>query len=327
MSDLTWRPARPADTAALPALFAAAEHAAPVGRPTEPAEVQRWLASPGPGGDRHAMVGVDGTGRLLAYAQATDMGVADGVLRISLAAVVDPDPALGDEAGRRTHEWLIEHAGQIRRQRHPDLPCVLGTRCAEHDPTRLALLTDAGFETVFWQRVLVRSVVEPVTTVPVPDGITIVAYDKRYDEAARIAHNDAYADSPSALLPEPHAWPHHTHAHPSYLADASFLALTDPAAEDTGEQTIAGFLFSIQQNDAADDHHAQLHCVGTRAPWRRRGVAGAMISRALAAYHHTGFQHATLEVRSTNDDAVRLYEHLGFTSTGRSYAIMMRHLP
>src|SRR5439155_25527869 len=112
----------------------------------------------------------------------------------------------------------------------------------------------------------------------------------RHDEATRVAHNDTYADSPSALLPDAQAWPQHAVGLPNFLPDASFLALADTA----DGHDIAGFLFSLEHHDvtrAAGE--GALHCLGTRKPWRRRGVAPTRATPALPAHRPHRTAHAT----------------------------------
>ena len=51
-------------------------------------------------------------------------------------------------------------------------------------------------------------------------------------------------------------------------------------------------------------------------PYRRQGVASALLDRVLAEGHSLGAAHATLEVRQSNEAAVRLYEACGFRVAG-----------
>ncbi len=148
-------------------------------------------------------------------------------------------------------------------------------------------------------------------------------YRAGYEEAARIAHNDAYADDPGALLPDARSWPQHATGLANFLPDASFLALPGPAEG----QDIAGFLFSLEHHDSTGTGEGSLHCLGTRKPWRRRGLAITLIGHALAAYQLAGFTTARLQVDSTNTSALRLYNQLGFTASGRGYAMLQAAAP
>jgi len=48
---------------------------------------------------------------------------------------------------------------------------------------------------------------------------------------------------------------------------------------------------------------------------RRAGIASALLERVLADAASRGAQRATLEVRASNDPALRLYERFGFRTT------------
>jgi ribosomal protein S18 acetylase RimI-like enzyme len=304
VNTLTWRPAAAGDVEAIADLYEVIERSAPVDRNTEPVEVRLRLDSVD-----DSLLAVDSSGRALVLADVTDVGEAAGAVRVRVGAAIHPDA--DDEVRRRTHDWLLERAQRLRDERRPGMPAMLGTRCAAVDTAWLALLTGSGFEVVHWQYDYLRALDRPVDLVPPPDGVTIVLYDTRYDEPARLAHNEAYVDDPNARAYDAADWPGHTTTNPRYVAAASFVAL---AGDD-----VAAFLFSQEH-----DGDGFLDCLGTVAPWRRRGVGAAIVTRALAAHREAGYRRARLNVRSDNGDAVRLYDRLGFVHSGREYAICVR---
>src|ERR1700677_357959 len=312
MSELAWRPAGPADAAGITDLFRAIELAAPLGLETEPAEVEARMSRPGLDLLADTVVAVDAADAIRVYAEAAEMGTGQGRVRIRLTCAVRP--GLDDQITGTTLDWLLARARQLLSERHPGLPGVLGARCAMADRSRLALLGQAGFEVVFRLQDLVRGVTPPLPAA-LPADISITGYDPRFDEAARVAHNDAYADDPGALLPDTRGWPQHATGLATFLPEASFLALT--AAEE-----IAGFLFSLEHHDNAGAREGTLLCLGTRARWRRRGIAAALIGRALAAYHLAGITTARLQVEDTNVSATELYRGLGFADSDRGYVIL-----
>ena len=58
--------------------------------------------------------------------------------------------------------------------------------------------------------------------------------------------------------------------------------------------------------------------ISTRAPWRGRGVASALISRALQALRDRGMTQAALGVDAQNETgALRLYQAMGFQEVAR----------
>jgi mycothiol synthase len=317
MSDLAWRPAGHSDATGVAELFRLIELAAPLGLETELAEVEARMSRPGLDLRADTLVGTDPAGTLLAYAETADMGVGNGQARVRVTCAVLP--GLDAEITRAALDWALGRARLLVQDHHPGLPFVLGARCAAADHARSGWLAQAGFRIVFWLRDLERPVAPPPPVSPLP-GIMVIGYDPRHDEAARLAHNDAYAADPGALLPDAEGWPLHATGLATFLPGASFLALT-------GDQEIAGFLFSLEHRDTAGLRQGTLHCLGTREPWRRRGIAAALIAHALTAYQQAGFTTATLQVEDTNTAAIGLYGRLGFADSGRGYAILQAPVP
>jgi ribosomal-protein-alanine N-acetyltransferase len=60
----------------------------------------------------------------------------------------------------------------------------------------------------------------------------------------------------------------------------------------------------------------QLHHLATASPYRRLGCATALLGDMLAIGLHAGAQRAYLEVRRSNDAALRLYRRHGFRGIG-----------
>ncbi|WP_406044967.1 GNAT family N-acetyltransferase [Micromonospora sp. NBC_00898] len=317
-----WRPAATTDVDRLTALFAACEQADPVGLDVDPDQFRARLALPGLDLARDTLVAEDAAGRLVAYAEVADMGPGPGVLRIRLTSAIDPSAR--DTATPHVHDWLNDRAAQLRRERRPDLPGMLGTRCGASDQRRLDLLTAAGFAAVRWEQTLVRDLDQPVPSAPAPAGVSLVPFDPRYDEQTRLTHNEAYADSPTAMIPGRESWPAHATGLPAFLPEASVLAL---ASDGPDGNPVVGFLFTLDHVDARGRAAALLHCLGTRPAWQGRGVASAMIAQTLVTSREAGHRRAELHVGSDNGVAVRLYARLGFSDTGRGHAILTRQLP
>jgi [ribosomal protein S18]-alanine N-acetyltransferase len=59
-----------------------------------------------------------------------------------------------------------------------------------------------------------------------------------------------------------------------------------------------------------------IHSLAVRRDLRRRGVASALLGGVLADARRLGAKRATLEVRRSNEPALKLYDKLGFTVSG-----------
>jgi ribosomal protein S18 acetylase RimI-like enzyme len=67
------------------------------------------------------------------------------------------------------------------------------------------------------------------------------------------------------------------------------------------------------ENEALGVRRGWLHRVSVRRPWRRRGLASALIVSALAGLLDAGMTDAMLGVDTENPSgALHLYESLGF---------------
>ena len=82
-----------------------------------------------------------------------------------------------------------------------------------------------------------------------------------------------------------------------------------------GDQ-VAGLVINAivpHDNEQTGQKLGWLESVATRRPWRRRGLAGALISRSLRVLAERGMEVAALGVDSQSPTgALRLYESFGF---------------
>lgn len=77
-----------------------------------------------------------------------------------------------------------------------------------------------------------------------------------------------------------------------------------------------GSLAGILTGRVAADEFEILNLAVGRA-WRRRGAATELVTEALARARSAGAKQVYLEVRASNDGALRLYFQMGFRECGR----------
>ncbi len=80
--------------------------------------------------------------------------------------------------------------------------------------------------------------------------------------------------------------------------------------------TLAGMLGIYTEKMAKIRHVGTIVGVYTRPAWRRRGVADALLGRAIDWARAAGFRRLRLAVASTNVAAIRAYARAGFTVYG-----------
>jgi len=77
-----------------------------------------------------------------------------------------------------------------------------------------------------------------------------------------------------------------------------------------------------EQNTMQNRRRGETEFISVGAPWRRRGLARALIAKAMHAQRDVGMNESTLGVDADNAyDAARLYESCGFRVVQRNMVL------
>lgn len=103
------------------------------------------------------------------------------------------------------------------------------------------------------------------------------------------------------------------------------IGFVHPAWRRRGIGRVAGQVkpfINTEQNATQNRRRGEREFIGAGAPWRRRGLAGALIARALAAQRDAGMDESVLGVDADNaHDAARLYGRCGFRVAQRNMVV------
>lgn len=219
----------------------------------------------------------------------------------------------GRGIGRELIARMEERAVALARERHPGTPAYLrASGGVEGAPVR-HLLAHRGYAVVRYFNDLTRELPgDPLPDIAVGDA-TIVSESDDLEEAARLAHNAAFADHWGATDITAAQWGHYWKS-VSGRPELSSLVVDDDGrvlAYVLASQFVPGELY--------------IAIVGTRPEARGRGLAAACLARTLQRGIGTGeYATARLDVDSASPTgATRLYERLGFR-TVRTFASMQR---
>ncbi|BBH65019.1 mycothiol acetyltransferase [Actinoplanes sp. OR16] len=174
------------------------------------------------------------------------------------------------------------------------------------DPGAAAFASRNGFERarVLWQ--MRRSLLEPLPSIPFPDGITIRAFQPGADEQAWLDINArAFAHHPEQgkwtlddLLAR--------EAEPWFDPDGFLLAVT-------GSGDLAGFHWTkVHPASGAEPALGEIYVLGVDPSGHRRGLGAALSVAGLSHLAGAGLTVANLYVDESNEGAVKLYRGLGF---------------
>jgi mycothiol synthase len=201
----------------------------------------------------------------------------------------------------------------------PAIPRQVDVDTASTSADRIALFRRHGFREVRSFVVMLRDLgpgSDPVPDIALPHSVVACHWSPTLDEATRLAHNDAFRDHWGSDPQPKDRWRYFIADAPGFRADCSWLAVagsSEAAAQESGAAEVAGYVLA-NVNQAADGSRiGWLGTIGTRRAWRHRGIASALIARALTSFVAVGATTAGLDVDAENPSgAMRVYEALGF---------------
>lgn len=254
-------------------------------------------------------------GRVVATGRTEWVDTRDGVNReYRHWGTVDPahrGRGIGSAVLAVLERHLTELAASHPRDREPVLASFASVGRPEED-----LLRARGYETARWFIDMVRPTLDDVAVPPMPDGIELRPVTPDQHEAIWHANREAFRD--------------HWGGSDESL-DALHRILDDPDTDPSawliawaGDEVAGGVWNEIraEENATLGLRRGWLASVFTRRPWRRRGLAGALIARSLTLLRDRGMTSAILGVDADNPTgALGLYEAAGFEIHDRFVAL------
>ena len=307
-STLTWRALTADDAPALARAYALVEAVDQTGEYFSEEEIRRELEDESVDLEQDTLAALTPDGEFVAFVRLLSSAVVEDLDRISVDGAVVPD-ARGSGFGRRLLEWAEERAAGLHRERHADVPGVVSVVVHENNSSKEALVRAAGYEGALWEYRMTRPLDHPLPDVPpIPTGLDLTPYSADWDEAVRQAHQEAFTGQWGFSPPDEQRWACWYTGIPAFRPDVSWLVLD-------GDEVAAFLLTYFFEADAAATRvrEAYIGQLGVRAIWRRRGVGGVLLARALQSYRTAAYMRAALTVDTANPTgALGLYKRCGF---------------
>jgi ribosomal protein S18 acetylase RimI-like enzyme len=213
-------------------------------------------------------------------------------------------------------DWWESRSRQRLAERSDHLAKVLWFGVYAHQTEQVALLESKGFEIRRYYDELVRDLSQAVDPQPMPTGIHLVPADEARPGDELKVHNEAFRDHWGSQPFSQERWEQFRNEF--YLPSASYVAYD-------GESPV-GHIFSTKYPHDFEDRgftHSWIESIGVIPGFRKRGLATAMISAALADFIEDGMEFAVLDVDSENPTgAYGIYESQGFVLDRRSVALL-----
>ena len=251
-------------------------------------------------------------GRMVGYGRAATHEELDGTRIYEVIPFVDPADAGHDVFSAMVD--AIEARARTIAAGHPPGAKYLETFGGDLAAERDRLLEAAGYVPVRYYYSMMRPSVDDLPDAPLPKGLEIREVQPEHMSAIWAADQEAFRD--------------HWGYTPATDADYQ-LFLTDPVMTDTalwrvawdGDE-VAGQVRSFinaEENERRGRLRGYTEHISVRRPWRRRGLARALIAASFPLLRARGMTEAALGVDTENTSgALRVYEGCGFRPVSRS---------
>jgi len=312
---LVLRPYRHGDAAAFAGVANADSEADGLPWRTTADEIENWFARPRPTFDaaRDVLL-VELDGRIVGSTNLQWVDTTDGLREFRIGCALVP------EARRRgIGRWLLrvsEETSAARLAEQPtERPVVFGAWCPDARLGTIALLEQEGYRPVRYFFDMLRPTLDEIVLPPLPEELDLRPV--RDDQVRQLwdADVEAFLDhwgGFDASEPRFEAWRNDPKFDPSLFVVAW-----------EGDEIAGGVINEINEaeNAAFGRRKGWLAGVFVRRPWRRRGLARALVMHSLAVLRDRGLTSAGLGVDADNANAaLRLYVECGFEVELRSAA-------
>ncbi len=212
-----------------------------------------------------------------------------------------------------------ERLSQIARQLKDnnelpaEAPCLLDNFVSSTEKDRISLLERRNYEAVRYAFEMVRPDLKNIPDLPLPAGVEVRPVQPEHLRLIWEASNEAFRDH-WGYIPDP--W----EAFQQMIDDPDF----DPSLWRVAWQgdQIVGMVLSFinkDENEMFGRKRGYTENICVRRPWRRQGLAKALIACSLVALKERGMSDAGLGVDAENiSGALHLYQFMGYQVVKRS---------
>ncbi len=297
MEEFRTRPFADDDAAAVADLLNAAEIAHGGEPGSTPGEIRGYagmLLGDGKG-DSRLYVTDDGTLAAVAFIGLPPPGGSRADLIGGVAPAFE-----GRGLGRSLLAWQLDRVAGLRAALRADAEWHAETGVGSENAAGIHLMERAGGIAVRYGFQM-EAPAGDVPAVDVPEGFRIVPYLDSLGPALHAAHTEAFGDHWGYQGRPFENWAPATIHSEVFRGDLSRIAFD-------GDE-IAAYVLAYDGVEGS----VYIGQVGTRRPWRRRGLAGALLSDSVRTAATTGTRSASLGVDADSPTgAVGVYERLGF---------------
>jgi mycothiol synthase len=247
---------------------------------------------------------------MIGYGMLTARMSADPVHEMYVSGGVHPSYRRRGLGGRIL-AWAEQAAPALHEERFPGRPLSLAGHIQASNAGVVALYAAHGYTPVRWFRGMQRDLAHPLPEAAAPAGIEIAGFTAGRSPDAMLVRNESFRDHWGSTEYTGDGWAHFT-GQQAFRPEFTFLAYG--GGQPLG--LVIGFEY-VADTEATGRRDLDIPVVAVRRGGRKRGIASALLARAMAEARAAGFETASLGVDADSPTgAVGLYERLGFTTAG-----------
>jgi ribosomal protein S18 acetylase RimI-like enzyme len=271
-----------------------------------------FYANP-PGSDPATDVAVaEIDGRVVGYGRAAWHEELDGTRIYEVIPFVDPNVA--GETVFVTMVDALEARLRLIAAGHPAGERLFETFGGDRSTERHALLEAAGYTAVRHFYAMVRPSVDDLSDAPLPAGLEIRDVRPEHLPLIWAADQEAFRDHWG--FAEASGQEYEQFLHDPVQSDTSLWRVAWEGDEVAGQ--VRSFI-NADENERQGRLRGYTEHISVRRPWRRRGLARALIAASFPLLRARGMTEAGLGVDTENTSgALRVYEGCGFRPISRT---------
>lgn len=197
---------------------------------------------------------------------------------------------------------------------HAAAPKVLETQSSDRAEERETILQRHRYEPIRHFYSMVRPTLDDPPVAPLPEGLEIREVRPEHLDRIWAAHQEAFRDDWGFSEDDEQA--HELFLHDPVMSDTSLWRVAWDGDEVAGQ--VRSYI-NAEENERLGRRRGYTEHISVRRPWRRRGLARALIVASFPLLKARGMTEAALGVDAENTSgALRVYESVGFRAVSRT---------
>lgn len=252
---------------------------------------------------------------MVAYVRGEWWDEVGGPLVYGLIHRIDP-VWRGRGLGHYLLDWIEARMAEVAAAHDPARPKVYQLFFPESARYYTALLEAAGYRPSRYGLEMVRPSLDDIPDFPLPAGLEVRPVLPEHYRAIWEADVEAFRDHYGFAEPSPGDYDHWLND-TDIFQPALWQVAWDPATNEVAGQ-VRTFI-DHAENEKYGRRRGYTEFISVRRPYRRRGLARALIARSLLAQREAGMTESALGVDSQSlTGATRVYEDCGFRTVTRN---------